>query len=101
MRQLYFTSVRRTEVSAFPPSFPPSLLPSLPPSLPFQDATVVKVVIEDLPDESPSLTATRFTATLCEDAVGGEVVELVSNCVLCICMSLSLLFVGQAFKFNN
>ena len=41
---------------------------------------MVKVVIEDLPDEQPSLTDTEYSATLCEDAVGGEVLELVSSC---------------------
>ena len=55
---------------------------------------MVKVIIQDLPDEPPSLTASRFSATLCEDAVGGEVVELVSNCLLLMCLPLSLLLHG-------
>ena len=84
--------------SLLPPSFlspssiplpPPSLSPYLPSSFFFKDATVVKVVIQDLPDEPPSLTASQFSATLCEDAIGGEVVELVSNCLLLMYLPLT------------
>ena len=51
---------------------------------------MVKVVIEDLPDEAPVLTAMQFSATLCEDAVGGEIVELVS-----------LLHSGEVYRFTE
>ena len=53
---------------------------------------MVKVVIEDLPDEAPVLTATQFSATLCEDAVGGEIVELVRLCTVWECMYLLSVF---------
>ena len=55
---------------------------------------MVKVVIQDLPDEPPSLTASQFSATLCEDAIGGEVVELVSNCLLLMYLPCTLLLCG-------